>query len=189
MEGVSNLFHLGCTRFAFPRSVALQLALIDSSNPFQGRIRKNTPVMLQPGLRYQIYIPIQNQPSKTDEISSLNSRPCIQMKFNGFLNIFFQLLKCFPGRYTSGKLVKISGNNYFLTTQLILILFPYLQILICFHDQDYKRPDCFKILFEVLGNKSSLNLPGTVTVPCLTGCLNCLWLPFCLKKYQPSLVM
>ncbi|MCF3578492.1 hypothetical protein L2E80_25250, partial [Planktothrix agardhii 1812] len=36
------------------------------------------------------------------------------------------------------------------------------------------------------GAKSSDGLPGTVTRPDFTGCLNCRWLHLVLAKYQPS---
>src|ERR1044071_1447950 len=44
-----------------------------------------------------------------------------------------------------------------------------------YNDQDFHRsnPACFMMLLKVPGGTSSLGLPGTVTMPALTGCLNC----------------
>ena len=42
------------------------------------------------------------------------------------------------------------------------------------------------MLFHVPGGRSSLGLPGTVTRPGLTGCLNCLWLPLIRTSRHPS---
>ena len=57
-----------------------------------------------------------------------------------------------------------------------------------FHGLGYSiRPDCFKMLFHVPGDRSSLGLPGMVTRPGLTGCLYCRWLPLVRTNCHPSL--
>src|SRR5579864_8546042 len=47
-------------------------------------------------------------------------------------------------------------------------------------------PACFRMLFSVPGGTSRFGLPATVTVPGLTVCLNCWWLPAVLTSLHPS---
>src|SRR5205807_2189654 len=49
-------------------------------------------------------------------------------------------------------------------------------------------PACRRILFKVPRGRSSESLPGTVTLPDLLGCRNCLWLPFWAIWTHPSAV-
>ena len=48
------------------------------------------------------------------------------------------------------------------------------------------RPACRRMLLSVPGCKSALSLPGTVTRPVLTICLNWRWLPFVAARVHPS---
>ena len=47
-------------------------------------------------------------------------------------------------------------------------------------------PDCFNMLFQVPGGRSSPGLPGMVTRPGLTGCLYWRWLPLVRTNRHPS---
>jgi len=48
------------------------------------------------------------------------------------------------------------------------------------------NPACLRMLFTVPAGTSRLGLPATVTVPGLTECAYCLWLPAVLVSLQPS---
>jgi hypothetical protein len=48
------------------------------------------------------------------------------------------------------------------------------------------NPACLRMLFSVPGGTSRLGLPATVTVPGLTECVYCRWLPAVLASLQPS---
>ena len=50
----------------------------------------------------------------------------------------------------------------------------------------YRHPACFQMLFSKNWSKVSLGFPLTVTLPFLSGCLNCRWSPLVYIRIQPS---
>src|SRR5438105_11539677 len=95
------------------------------------------------------------------------------VKFNGFTNEALGLFARISRRDAAWEIGYISGIS-------ISRLFNYHRVLHFF------SPACFKTLFNVPGGRSLEGWPDTVTVPGLTECRNCRWLPRVRSSRQPS---